>query len=132
MIYLIDTNVCIKYLNGQSDNIVKKLSTLSPDDIIICSTVRSELFTGAYKSKSFQKTYKRLLNFLDIFPSLPFDDDASEIYGKIRSQLEKSGTPIGPYDLQIASIALLHKLILVTHNKKEFSRIKGLKIEDWE
>ena len=55
MTYLLDTNVCIKYLNGQSDKIVKKISSLSPDDIVICAVVRAELFTGAYKSKSFKK-----------------------------------------------------------------------------
>lgn len=78
------------------------------------------------------KTYKKLNTFLEVFPSLSFDDEASEIYGKIRSRLEKSGQPIGPYDLQIASLAVLNNLTLVTHNVKEFSRIKELKIEDWE
>jgi tRNA(fMet)-specific endonuclease VapC len=132
MTYLIDTNVCIKYLNGQSDKIVKKLSSLNPGDIVICSVVRAELFAGAYKSKSFQKTYDKLVTFLDVFSSLPFDDRASEVFGNIRAQVEKQGTPVGPFDLQIASIALLNGLILVTHNTKEFSRIKKLKIEDWE
>lgn len=132
MIYLLDTNVCIKYLNGQSDKIVKKISSLSPDDIVICSVVRAELFAGAYKSKSFQKTYKKLITFLNVFPSLPFDVEDSDIFGNIRAELEKKGQPIGPLDLQIASIALSNNLILVTHNTKEFSRIKKLKIEDWE
>ena len=132
MTYLLDTNVCIKYLNGQSDKIVKKISSLSPDDIVICSVVRAELFAGAYKSKSFKKTYDKLINFLKVFPSMPFDDEASDIFGNIRAQLEKKGEPLGPFDLQIASIALLNNLILVTHNTKEFSRIKKLKIEDWE
>jgi len=132
MKYLLDTNVCIKYLNGQSDKIVKKISSLNPDDIVVCSVVRAELFAGAYKSRSFQKTYDKLTTFLQVFPSLPFDDDASDVFGNIRSQLEKKGEPIGPFDLQIASIALLNNLILVTHNTKEFSRIKKLIIEDWE
>ncbi len=130
--YLLDTNVCIKYLNGQSEKIVKKLSSLHPDDIYICSIVRAELFTGAYKSKSFLKTYKRLTSFLQVFPSLTFDDDASEIFGKIRADLEKIGKPIGPFDLQIASIAISNKLIVVTNNMNEFSRIKDLSTEDWE
>ena len=73
-----------------------------------------------------------MINFLKVFPSIPFDDEASDIFGNIRAQLEKKGEPIGPFDLQIASIALLNNLILVTHNTKEFSRIKKLKIEDWE
>lgn len=130
--YLIDTNVCIKYLNGKSENIVNRFSELSPDEIYICSPVRGELFAGAYKSKSFQKTYDKLITFLQVFPSLPFDDKASEMFGKIRANLETIGQPIGPYDLQIASIALSNDLLLITHNMNEFSRIKELKIEDWE
>ncbi len=63
---------------------------------------------------------------------MPFDGNAAEIYGKIRAQLERLGTPIGAYDLQIAAIALAHHLILVTHNTREFSRIEELEIEDWE
>jgi len=96
MKYLLDTNVCIKYLNGQSDTIVKKLSALNPEDVVICSTVRAELYAGAYKSNSFQKTHRKLQTFLEVFPSLPFDDITSEIYGRIRARLEIIGKPIGP------------------------------------
>lgn len=64
--------------------------------------------------------------------SLGFDDAAAEIHAQIRHQLETAGTPIGPYDLQIAAIALDSGLTLVTHNTAEFSRVPGLTIEDWE
>jgi len=64
--------------------------------------------------------------------SLPFDDAAALVYGEIRSTLEKAGTPIGPNDLMIASIARTHGVILVTHNLKEFSRVPGLELEDWD
>ena len=70
--------------------------------------------------------------FLNNFVSLPFDDAAATIFGEIRSSLAAKGTPIGPYDLQIAAIALANNLILVTHNTREFSRIADLKLEDWE
>lgn len=70
--------------------------------------------------------------FLNLFVSLPFDDNAALIYGEIRAQLRALGTPIGPNDLQIAAIALANNLILVTHNLREFSRVNGLPIEDWE
>lgn len=63
---------------------------------------------------------------------MPFDDACAEIYGRIRADLAKTGTPIGSNDIQIASIALVNDLILVTHNVREFSLIEGLKIEDWE
>jgi tRNA(fMet)-specific endonuclease VapC len=54
------------------------------------------------------------------------------ICGQIRAQLQKLGTPIGSYDLQIAAIALANNLILVAHNTREFERVEGLKLEDWQ
>ena len=64
--------------------------------------------------------------------SLPFDGNAAREFGEIRAYLARQGTPIGPYDLQIAAIAKAHDLILVTHNTREFSRVLGLRVEDWE
>ena len=51
---------------------------------------------------------------------------------RIRRELERGGTPIGPHDLQIAAVAMEHGLMLVTHNTREFSRIPELRLEDWE
>jgi tRNA(fMet)-specific endonuclease VapC len=70
--------------------------------------------------------------FLRPYRSLPFDDEAALIQAQIRHELEKAGTPIGPYDLQIAAIALANGQTLVTHNTNEFSRVPCLPIEDWE
>lgn len=130
--YLLDTNVCIRYLNGKSDAVIKRMRELSPDSIFLCSVVKSELLAGAYKSTSSKKILSRLMYFFEMFSSYPFDDAAADIYGKVRSVLESKGLIIGPYDLQIASIALVHDLVLVTNNTKEFKRISGLKLEDWE
>ena len=66
------------------------------------------------------------------FVSFPFDGEAAKIFGDLRADLARKGTPIGPYDMQIAAIALANDCILVTHNTGEFSRIAGLKLEDWE
>jgi len=63
---------------------------------------------------------------------LPFEDAAAEKYAKARAHLAALGTPIGPNDLLIATIALAHGLIVVTHNTAEFGRVPGLSIEDWE
>ena len=63
---------------------------------------------------------------------MPFDDQSAIIYGQIRAGLAAYGTPIGPNDLLISSIALANNLILVTHNTREFSRVEGLRLEDWE
>lgn len=70
--------------------------------------------------------------FLRPYNTLAFDDKAGEVYGRIRSVLERKGTPIGSNDLLIAAIALSNHLILVTHNTREFSRVEGLMLEDWE
>jgi len=70
--------------------------------------------------------------FLNPFTSLPFDDQCARRCAELRAELEAKGNVIGPHDLQIAAIALQHQLILVTHNSREFNRIAGLKLEDWE
>lgn len=84
------------------------------------------------KSQNPKKSLKKQNEFFEQFQSLPFDDNAALIFGEVRAELASKGTPIGPYDLQIAAIALANNLTLVTHNTKEFGRIGNLKIEDWE
>ena len=84
------------------------------------------------KSTKPEQNLKRLSKFIDQITSFPFDDHAARIYGKIRSKLETVGTPIGPNDLIIAAIVLSNKLTLVTNNTKEFRRIEGIELGDWE
>ncbi len=72
-----------------------------------------------------------LSHFLAQFISLPFYDLAAEMYGRIRADLAAKGTPIGPNDLMIAAIALVNSCTVVTHNTREFSRVVGLRLEDW-
>ncbi|WP_254175301.1 type II toxin-antitoxin system tRNA(fMet)-specific endonuclease VapC [Planktothrix pseudagardhii] len=132
LVYLLDTNVFILYLKGRSQNINNYINNLEPESIAVCSVVKAELFYGSMKSNNPKKNLNLQKSFLSQFVSLPFDDSCAEIYGKVRADLAKAGTPISSNDLQIASIALANNLILVTHNVREFSRIEGLKIEDWE
>ena len=84
------------------------------------------------KSNNPEKSIRTQRNFIQRFTSLPFNDQAAEIYGNIRAKLELQGTPIGPYDLQIAAIAIANNLTLITHNVAEFSRVTELSWEDWE
>jgi tRNA(fMet)-specific endonuclease VapC len=119
-------------LNRRSQSIIDKLASLPSDEIAVCSVVKAELFYGAQKSQNPVGTLQRQRMFLDQFISLPFDDLAAEFYGQIRAQLEIAGTPIGIHDMQIAAIALTHQLIVVTHNRREFGRVSGLQMVDWE
>ena len=132
MKYLLDTNTCIRYINGRSKRVSDKLNALDEGDAVVCSVVKAELFFGALRSQNPIKTMAGQRQFLSLFISLPFDDAAAEYYGQIRADLTTKGTPIGGNDLLIAAIALANDLILVTHNTAEFRRVAGLKFEDWE
>jgi tRNA(fMet)-specific endonuclease VapC len=132
MIYLLDTNVCVRYLNGRSVAIRERILTTNPQDIAVCSVVKFELFYGALRSNNPKRNLERQQEFLNRFISLPFDDVAATIASRIRAILATSGTPIGAYDVPIAAIALANNLTLVTHNTNEFIRVEGLQIEDWE
>jgi tRNA(fMet)-specific endonuclease VapC len=97
-----------------------------------CTPVEAELWYGVDKSARQEQNRARLLTLLEWLPSLPFAGQTTQHFGDIRAHLARQGKPIGPYDLQIAAIARAHHLTLVTHNTKEFSRVPGLTLEDWE
>jgi tRNA(fMet)-specific endonuclease VapC len=131
MSYLLDTNSWIHYLKYRDSPIRARLETTQPSDIVSCSVVRAELLHGAEKYGNRDRRVATVVQTLTPFRSLPFDDDAAALYAQLRHALEVAGLIIGPYDLQIAAICQLHDLTLVTSNTGEFSRVSGLKTEDW-
>lgn len=132
MAWLLDTNVCIRYLNGRSPKLRSRFQATNPADIFVSSIVKGELYFGAALSTDPVKTRVAQQNFLSRFISIPFDDAAADIYTVIRADLSQRGCIIGPNDLLIAAISLAHGLTLVTHNASEFGRVPGLLVEDWE
>lgn len=132
MIYLLDTNACIRYLNGRAAGIRSRLESLAPEDVALCSVVKAELYYGAARTRDPARTLAQITSFMSPLASLPFDDFCAEAYGRIRAQLEQAATPIGPNDMMIAAIAVTHNLTLVTHNTREFERVAGLMFTDWE
>ena len=130
--FLLDTNACIKILNSASTPLEARLKRNHPSQIKLSSVVKAELIYGARKSGRPAENLKILRGFFQPFLSIAFDDLCSQEYGVVRADLERAGKPIGPYDMMIAATALAHDLTLVTHNHSEFSRIAGLKWEDWE
>ena len=132
MKYLLDTNVCIRYINGRSPSLRSKLATMLRQDIVVSSITKAEMFYGSAKSQIPDQSRKKQIEFLETVHSVPFDDAAATEYGSLRVALETRGTPIGGNDMLIAAIALANNLILVTHDTAEFGRVPDLKIEDWE
>jgi tRNA(fMet)-specific endonuclease VapC len=131
MAYLLDTNSWIHYLKHANCPIRTRLATLAPADIVTCAVVRAELLHGAEKYGNRDRRVAAVVQTLAPFRSLAFGDEAAAIYARLRHDLEMAGAVIGPYDLQIAAISLLHGATLVTSNTGEFSRVSGLTIEDW-
>jgi tRNA(fMet)-specific endonuclease VapC len=131
MHHLLDTNICIYFLNRASERLIEHFHRLSPSEIKLSSITVAELFYGADKSKARIKNRKIAEEFVSTFQIIPFDARCCNYYSKIRNALEKSGTPIGPMDMLIASICLANNLIFVTNNTKEFKRITELKVENW-
>ena len=132
MRYLLDTNTCIRFLNGRAPQIRQKMIAVEDDDIAISTITKGEMYTGSAKSQHPQESRKKQDAFFARFNSLSFDEIAANEFGRIRATLELNGTPIGPYDMQIAAIGLAHELVVVTHNTREFGRVARLVIEDWE
>jgi tRNA(fMet)-specific endonuclease VapC len=130
--YLLDTNACIRILNNSSAPLVARLRQRNPEEIYFSSVVKAELIYGAFRSSRVADNLRLLQRFFEPFISLPFDDRCADQYGRIRNELERVGTPIGPNDLMIAATATAYELILVTNNTREFGCVVGLQIEDWE
>lgn len=132
MKYLLDTNTCIRYINGRAPKIREQMLLVADTDIAISTITQGEMYAGSARSQTPQQSRAKQDSFFIRFITLPFDKAAAHEFGKIRAYLENIGLLIGPYDMQIAAIAVVHNLTVVTHNIREFSRIDWLNIEDWE
>ena len=130
MKYVLDTNTLIYFFKGLG-NVSNRLLETPPNEIGIPTIVLFELKVGIGKSSSPRKRKAKLQEFISLITIIPFGYDEAKYAADIRVKLEKQGLPIGPYDILIAASAMANNSTLVTHNTKEFERIKGLKIQDW-
>lgn len=128
--YLLDTNSLIYFFKGMG-NIATNLFLHAPSEIFVPSIAIYELEVGIAKSNNPKKREEQLALFLQNIGIIDFTRKEALSSAKIRAELEHKGTPIGPIDTLIAGCAMANNLILVTHNTKEFSRVEGLRVEDW-
>ena len=131
MAFLLDTNVCIDYLTGRYPTVVARIQDSSPEDLYLSVVVVAELRYRADHSARRRTNHSRIDVLIEEVEPLDFDLRAAATYGRVRSQLEAGGTPIGPNDMLIAAHALSRGLTVVTDNTEEFGRVKGLKVENW-
>ena len=130
MMYMLDTDLCIYIINKKTAGLHKKLNQ-HVGHVCISSITLAELFFGAANSKRREANLAEVLEFVGNLSVLPFDETAAMEYGQARAALQQAGRLIGPNDLLIAAHALGVDATLVTNNVKEFSRVKGLRIENW-
>ncbi len=127
---VLDTDVCIEILRGNS-RVLARIGGGIPDDFGVSTVTAFELYSGVERCRNPTGEARRVGLFLEPLHILPFDRIAAREAARIRSALERSGRPIGPYDLMIAAQAISLDLPLATHNRAEFGRVAGLRIEDW-
>ena len=128
--YLLDTNILIYFFKGRG-RVASNMLSIEPGNIGIPSIVIYELKTGIEKSNDQKKRREQLQELCSMVEILQFGEEEAACSAEIRADLERKGTPIGPYDILIAGTALVRKATLVTHNSSEFQRINGLELVDW-
>ena len=128
--YVLDTNILIYFFKGEG-KVAEHILSTPPYTIAVPSIVFYELKVGILKSNSPQKLMTGLDDFRQSVTVLDLGENEADTAAEIRAQLEKTGSPIGPYDTLIAGICRAHNGTLVTHNTGEFGRVPGLQIVDW-
>lgn len=128
--YLLDTNILSDLVRRPQGRIAKRLARAGESNVCTSIVVAAELRFGAAKSGSKRLT-AQLEVILSAIETLPLEEPADHHYAKLRQYLEARGTPIGPNDLLIAAHALALDCTVITANDREFSRVPGLKVENW-
>ena len=130
MIYLLDTDTIVYWLNG--NRVIAQKATVAGQTNVALSTVsQAELYYGAYNSIRVEQNVTAIQRLTQTIALLPFDEAAAQRFGQIKARLKQQGQIILDADVMIASIALAHDLTLVTNNTKHFSRIPDLALENW-
>ena len=127
--YLLDTDLLIDLSRGRS-KIQERVAGIGMSNCSVSEVSLAELYVGFYKNQSVNR-YQFLLSFLEESLLVVPISSSIKTYARIRSQLELQGNRLDNMDLFIAATALANDYTLVTHNARHFSRIPGLKLEDW-
>lgn len=128
--YMLDTNIVSALLRYPDGNAAKRIGEVGPDAICVSIITAAELRYGCARKGS-AKLLAHVEAILESVQVLPLDVPADTEYGGIRAELEAAGKPIGANDLLIAAHAYAIGAVLVTDNTNEFTRVRGLRVENW-
>jgi tRNA(fMet)-specific endonuclease VapC len=128
---MLDTNLCIALIRRRPRSVLDRLQSYTVGDVGLSVITLAELEYGVMKSSDPRRNGEALHQFLEALEIVPFDSGSATRYGRIRTDLERHGLPIGAMDLLIAAHALALKVRLATSNTREFARVPGLQVEDW-
>jgi tRNA(fMet)-specific endonuclease VapC len=131
MLHALDTNTCIDLLRGRSSRLAERICELSPAQVAVPSLVYAELLLGAALSADPSRNRQLVERLVMPLRILDFDATAAAAYASVRAELQSAGRSIGPNDMVIAATVLAHHGLLITANLREFSRVPGLRVEDW-
>jgi len=130
-LYMLDTDTCSYIIRERPIGVLEHFRKLAMEQVCISTVTYAELLYGVERSSSKRINRPIIDDFVQHLDVIEWDNAAAEQYGKIRTDLEASGKPIGAMDMMIAAHAKSIKAVLVTNNQKHFARIKGLKVENW-
>lgn len=130
MIYVLDTDTCIYWLNGKTQ-IKAKVTQIGTSRLRTTIVTVAELRYGAYKSQRVTENLQKSDDFLKKVKILPLDRAAADTFGRLKAELHRQGTPLSDFDLLIAAMTLRYDGILVTNNIAHFEKVAGLHYENW-
>lgn len=128
--FVLDTNTFIFFFKKQG-RVAERLLAVPPSEVLMPTAVLYELELGSLQSSAPRKRREQLEEILHVVELAPFGAGEARAAARVRAELEREGRAIGPIDTLIAGTAISRSATLVTHNREEFSRVRGLKVEDW-
>jgi tRNA(fMet)-specific endonuclease VapC len=129
--YLLDSNICISIAKGQQLAVRNRFEAHTLNELAMSIITVGELRFGAEKSQSRERALATMAQLVQMIQPCALPMAAAEHYGHVRATLQQQGLPIGNNDLWLAAHALAEGWTLVTNNTREFSRVPGLRVENW-
>ena len=129
--YMLDTNICIYLRQSRPPEVTSRFRQMEHGDAVISVITYGELHYGAERSQQRTNALQSLGRLVSLLPVVPLPEEAATVYGEICAELEVRGEMIGGNDLWIAAHAKSAGLTLVTNNEREFTRVPGLKLQNW-